>query len=66
MNPALLVGVDDADDKDKDTSLAGVHDKDTSLAGVSVPNATVVTNADNDSDTESDHNSIDPNKSNDN
>ena len=27
-NPALLVGVDDADDKD--TSLVGVHDEDTS------------------------------------
>ena len=60
----MLAGVDDADDED--TSLAGVHDKDTSLAGVPVPNTTIMTNADDDSDAESDHNSIDPNKTDDN
>ena len=60
---ALLAGVDDADDKD--TSLAGVHNKDTSLAGVPVPNATVMTNADDDLDT-CNHNSIDPNEADDN
>ena len=60
----MLAGVDDADDED--TSLAGVHDKDTSLAGVPVPNTTIMTNADDDSDAESDHNSIDPNKADDN
>ena len=58
-DPALLAGVDGTDDKD--TSPAGVHDKDTSPAGVPVPNTTIMTNADNGSDTESDHNSIDPN-----
>ena len=52
--PALLAGVDDADDKDA------------SLAGVPVPNTTIVTNNDDDSDAESDHNSIDPNEANDN
>ena len=55
-DPALLAGVDDADDKDKDTSLAGVP----------VPNTTVMTNADDDSDEESNHNSGDANKANDN
>ena len=50
----------------KDTSLAGVHNKDTSLAGVPVFNTTVVINADNDFDAESDHNSIDPNEADDN
>ena len=56
---------DDADDKD--TSFAGVHDEDTSFAGVPVPNttATVMTNADDNSDAESDHNS-NPNEANDN
>ena len=57
--------MDGADD-DEDTSLAGVYDEDTSLAGVSVPNTTVMINADNDSDAESDHNSIDPNEADDN
>ena len=65
MDPALLAGVDDADD-DEDTSLTGVHDKDTSLAGVPVPMTTITTNTDNDSDAKSDHNSIDPNKADDN
>ena len=60
----MLAGVDDADDKD--TSLAGVHNKDTSLAGVPVPNANIMTNADDDLDTESNHNSIDPNEADDN
>ena len=54
MDPALLAGVDDADDED------------TSLAGVPVPNTTIAMNADNDSDAESDHNSIDPNEADDN
>ena len=43
-----------------------MHDEDTSFAGVPVPNTTVVTNADDDSDAESDHISIDPNKDDDN
>ena len=66
MDPALLAGVNDADDED--TSLAGVHDEDTSLAGVPVPNttATVATNAADTSDAESNHNSIDPNEADDN
>ena len=64
VEPALLAGVDDTDDEE--TSFAGVHDEETSLAGVPVPNTTVMTNADDDSDTESDHNSVDPNKTNDN
>ena len=50
--------MDDADDKD--TSLAGVHGNDTSLAGVPVPSTTIMTHDDDDLDTESDHNSIDP------
>ena len=54
MDPALLAGVDDADDKD------------TSLAGVPVPNTTVATKADNDSDAECNHNSVDPNEADDN
>ena len=32
MDPALLAGVDDTDDKD--TSFPGVHDEDTAFAGV--------------------------------
>ena len=56
VDPAFLAGMDDADGKD--TSLAGVHDEDTSFAGVPVPNMTVTTNADNNSDAESDHNSV--------
>ena len=64
MDSALLTGVDDADDKD--SSFAGVHDEDTSLAGMPVPNPPIATNADDDSDAESDHNSVDPNEANDN
>ena len=60
----MLAEVDDADDKG--TSLAGVHDEGTSLAGVPVPNTTMMTNTDNNSDAESDHNSIDPNEADDN
>ena len=63
-DPALLAGMDDTDDYN--TSLAGVHGNDTSLAGVSVPNTTIVTHDDNDSDSESNHNSIDPNKADNN
>ena len=65
-DPALLAGVNDTDDKDEDTSLAGVHNKDTSLAGVPVPNTTVMINTDNELDAESDHNSVDPNEADDN
>ena len=60
----MLAGVNDTDDKD--TSLAGVHGNDTSLAGVPVPNTTIATNDDNDSDAESNHYSIDPNKADNN
>ena len=62
----MLAGVDDADDED--TSFAGVHNKDTSFAGVPVPNttATIATNADDNSDAESGHNSIDCNEADDN
>ena len=54
--------MDDADDED--TSFAGVHNKDTSFAGVPVPytTTTIMTNAYDNSDAESDHNSIDPNE----
>ena len=63
MDPALLAGVDD--DNDDDTSLAGVQGDNTSLAGVPIPVA--INDADDDnSDTESDHNSIDPNKADNN
>ena len=48
--------MDDIDDEEKDTSHAGVP----------VPNTTIMTNTDDDSDAESNHNSIDPNKANDN
>ena len=64
MDPALLAGVDDTDDAD--TSLAGVYDEDTSLAGVAASNTTITTNADDNLDTESDHNSVDPNEADDN
>ena len=64
IDPALLAGMDDADDEE--TSFAGVHDKDTSIAGVPVPNITITINTDDDSDAESDHNSIDPNEANNN
>ena len=63
---ALIAGLDDTDDKDEDTSLAGVHKKDTSLAGVPIPNITIMINADNDFDTKSNHNSIDTNKTDNN
>ena len=63
-DPALLAGVDDADNED--TSLAAVHGNNTSLAGVTVTINTIVTHNDNDSDTESNHNSINPNEPNDN
>ena len=53
VDPSLLAGVEDADDED--TSFAGSHDEDI-----------IVTNADDNSDAESDHSSIDPNKANDN
>ena len=63
----MLAGVDDANDEY--TSLAGVHDIDTSLAGVAVPNTVtntpVMTNTDDNLDTESDHNSVDSNEAND-
>ena len=62
--PALLAGVDDADDKD--TSLAGVHGNNTSLAGVPVPTTTIMTHNNENSDMESDHNSIDPNEADNN
>ena len=54
-------------DAKKDTSFAGVHDKVTSFAAVPVPkpNTTVATNTDN-LDTESNHNSVDPNVADDN
>ena len=64
MDPALLAGVNDTDDED--TSFAGVHDEDTSFAGVPVPTTTIATNADDNSDPESNHNSIDPNEADDN
>ena len=56
VDHALLTGEDDADDKD------------TSFAGSPVPNTitTVMTNADDNLGAESDHNSIDPNKANNN
>ena len=53
-DPAWLAGVDDTDDKD------------TSLAGVPVCNTTVTINIDDDSGTESNHNSVDPNEAGDN
>ena len=61
MDPALLAGVDDADDED--TSFAGVHDKDTSIPVPNMPNTTVMTNDDT-SDAESNHNSTNPNEDN--
>ena len=41
-----------------------MHGNDTSLAGVPIPTTTIMTNDDDDSDAESDHNSIDPNGAN--
>ena len=66
MDIFLLAGVDDADVEDEDTSLAGVHDEDTSLPGVPVPNTSIMINADDDLDIESNHNSTDPNEADDN
>ena len=45
-----------------------MHDEDTSFSGVTVPNttATIITNADDNSDADSDHNFIDPNEADDN
>ena len=60
IDPALLAGVDDADDEG--TSLARVYGDNTSLAGVPIPTTTIMANDENDSDTESDHNSVDPTK----
>ena len=63
VDPALLAGVDDDDDDEHDydnTSLAGVHDEDTSLIGVPVPNTTVMTNVDEESEEEPNHDSVDP------
>ena len=48
--------MDDTDDEDEDTSLAGVP----------VPNTTIMTNSDDNSDAESNHHSIDPNDADDN
>ena len=62
-DPALLAGVDD--DIDDNTSLAGVQGNDTSLAGVLIPIAINNTDDDN-SDAESNHNSVDPNEADDN
>ena len=54
MDPALLPGLDDADDED--TSFTGLHDD------VPVPNTTIMTNTENDLDAESNHNSINHNE----
>ena len=43
-----------------------VHFLSTSFAGVPIPKTTVMTNADNNPDAESDHNSIDPHEANNN
>ena len=64
MDPALVAGVDDADDKD--ASFAGLNDEHTSFAQVPAPNTTIVTSTDDNSDAESNHNSADPNEANDN
>ena len=61
-DPALLAGVDDNDDGD--TSLAGVQGHDTSLAGVPIP--ITADDSNDDSDAESNHNSIDPNEADNN
>ena len=63
MDPAFLAGVDHTDDKDDEDNE---DNEDTSIAEVPIPNTTAMINTDNDSDTESDHNSIDPNKADDN
>ena len=58
-DPALLAGVDN--DDDNNNSLAGVQGNDISLAGVPIP--ITIDNDDNDhSNTESNHNSVDPNE----
>ena len=54
------------DDDDEDTSLAGVQGNNISLAGMPIPTTTVVTNDDGDLDGESNHNSVDPNKTDEN
>ena len=54
------------DDDDEDTSLAGVQGDDTSLAGVPIPTTTIMTNNDDDSDAESDYNSVDPSEADNN
>ena len=64
MDPGLLAAVDG--DDDEDTSHAGVQGNNTSLVGVPIPTTTVMPHKDNDSDGESDHNSIDPNESDEN
>ena len=64
MGPALLAGGDD--NNDKDTSLAGVQGDDTSLAGVPMPTTTITADDDDDFDGESDHNSVDPKKADNN
>ena len=64
MDPALLAGVDD--DDDDDTSLAGLQGNDTSLAGVPIPVIMITNDNDDNSDAESDHNSIDPSELDDN
>ena len=58
-DPALVAGVDD--NNDEDTFLAGVHGNNTFLAGVPIPTTIIMTNDDNDSDAESNHNSVDLN-----
>ena len=50
--------MDDADDEN--TSFAGVQNEDTAFPGVPAPNTTVITNADDNLDAVSSHNSIDP------
>ena len=51
--------MDDDDDDEEDTSLAGVNGDDTSLAGVPIPTSAIMTNNDDASDAESNHNSVD-------
>ena len=67
MDPALLAGVDDYDkDNDEHTSLAGVYNEETSITGVPIPNTQAVTSTEDESDVEPDHDSIDPDKADDN
>ena len=51
---------DDTSFNDKDTSPAGVHKDNTSFTGVPILNTNVVTYADNKSEEEPDHDSVDP------